>query len=89
MIRAGIDAINVPDGPRASARMSAQVTCQKIQEAADFPVYKIKVGLASDEATLAAVRAARAAGATVSVDLMVRSLLKLGAKPRDIARAIA
>ena len=25
---AGIDAINVPDGPRASARMSAQVTCQ-------------------------------------------------------------
>src|SRR5674476_31633 len=23
----GIDAINVPDGPRASARMSAQVTC--------------------------------------------------------------
>jgi homocysteine S-methyltransferase len=28
---AGIDAINVPDGPRASARMSAQVTCQLIQ----------------------------------------------------------
>jgi homocysteine S-methyltransferase len=27
----GIDAINVPDGPRASARMSAQVTCQLIQ----------------------------------------------------------
>ena len=25
---AGIDCINVPDGPRASARMSAQVTCQ-------------------------------------------------------------
>ncbi len=33
---AGIDAINVPDGPRASARMSAQVTCQKIQEAGDI-----------------------------------------------------
>jgi len=28
---AGIDVINVPDGPRASARMSAQVTCQLIQ----------------------------------------------------------
>ncbi|MBE0656547.1 MAG: bifunctional homocysteine S-methyltransferase/methylenetetrahydrofolate reductase [Bryobacteraceae bacterium] len=28
---AGIDAINVPDGPRASARMSAQVTCQLIE----------------------------------------------------------
>jgi methionine synthase / methylenetetrahydrofolate reductase(NADPH) len=27
---AGIDCINVPDGPRASARMSAQVTCQLI-----------------------------------------------------------
>jgi homocysteine S-methyltransferase len=31
---AGIDAINVPDGPRASARMSAQVTCQLIQREA-------------------------------------------------------
>jgi len=30
----GIDAINVPDGPRASARMSAQVTCQLIQREA-------------------------------------------------------
>ena len=29
----GIDCINVPDGPRASARMSAQVTCQLIQRA--------------------------------------------------------
>jgi methionine synthase I (cobalamin-dependent)/5,10-methylenetetrahydrofolate reductase len=28
----GIDAINVPDGPRASARMSAQVTCQLIEK---------------------------------------------------------
>lgn len=28
----GIDCINVPDGPRASARMSAQVTCRQIQE---------------------------------------------------------
>ena len=28
---AGIDCINVPDGPRASARLSAQVTCQKMQ----------------------------------------------------------
>ncbi len=31
---AGIDGINVPDGPRASARMSAQVTCQLIQQQA-------------------------------------------------------
>jgi homocysteine S-methyltransferase len=30
----GIDAINVPDGPRASARMSAQVTCQLMQKEA-------------------------------------------------------
>jgi homocysteine S-methyltransferase len=28
----GIDCIDVPDGPRASARMSAQVTCQLIQQ---------------------------------------------------------
>src|SRR5580693_2211064 len=28
---AGIDCINVPDGPRASARMSAQITCHLIQ----------------------------------------------------------
>ena len=32
--QAGIDCINVPDGPRASARMSAQVTCQLIQQQA-------------------------------------------------------
>jgi len=31
---AGIDCINVPDGPRASARMSAQVSCQLIQQQA-------------------------------------------------------
>jgi len=30
----GIDCINVPDGPRASARMSAQVTCQLFQREA-------------------------------------------------------
>jgi methionine synthase / methylenetetrahydrofolate reductase(NADPH) len=29
---AGIDVINVPDGPRASARMSAQVACQLIRQ---------------------------------------------------------
>jgi methionine synthase / methylenetetrahydrofolate reductase(NADPH) len=33
---AGIDCINVPDGPRASARMSAQVTCQLIQRQAEI-----------------------------------------------------
>ncbi len=31
---AGIDCINVPDGPRASARMSAQAACQIIQREA-------------------------------------------------------
>jgi methionine synthase I (cobalamin-dependent)/5,10-methylenetetrahydrofolate reductase len=31
---AGIDCINIPDGPRASARLSAQVTCQIIQQQA-------------------------------------------------------
>jgi homocysteine S-methyltransferase len=32
----GIDCINVPDGPRASARLSAQVTCQLIQKQAEI-----------------------------------------------------
>ena len=32
----GIDCINVPDGPRASARLSAQVTCQLIQQHAEI-----------------------------------------------------
>ncbi|HWF48375.1 MAG TPA: bifunctional homocysteine S-methyltransferase/methylenetetrahydrofolate reductase, partial [Bryobacteraceae bacterium] len=32
----GIDCINVPDGPRASARLSAQVTCQLIQQQAEI-----------------------------------------------------
>jgi methionine synthase I (cobalamin-dependent)/5,10-methylenetetrahydrofolate reductase len=31
---AGIDCINVPDGPRASARLSAQATCQLIEREA-------------------------------------------------------
>jgi len=31
---AGFDAVNVPDGPRASSRMSAQVTCQLIEREA-------------------------------------------------------
>jgi len=34
------------------------MTKQKVEEAADFPVLKIKVGLDTDEATIAAVRAA-------------------------------
>ncbi|MEO8026782.1 MAG: bifunctional homocysteine S-methyltransferase/methylenetetrahydrofolate reductase [Bryobacteraceae bacterium] len=32
----GIDCINVPDGPRASARLSAQVTCGLIQDRAQI-----------------------------------------------------
>ena len=31
---AGIDCVNVPDGPRGSARLSAQVTCQLMQQEA-------------------------------------------------------
>lgn len=31
-VQHGVDCINVPDGPRASARMSAQVACQMIQQ---------------------------------------------------------
>jgi len=34
--QAGIDVINVPDGPRASARLSAQVTCQIFQKEAEI-----------------------------------------------------
>ena len=34
-----------------------EMTRQKVSEAADFPVLKVKVGLDSDEATIAAVRA--------------------------------
>ncbi len=33
-----------------------EMTRQKVQEAADFPILKVKVGLDSDEATIAAVR---------------------------------
>jgi len=33
-----------------------EITRQKVREAADFPVLKVKVGLASDEATIDAVR---------------------------------
>jgi homocysteine S-methyltransferase len=33
---AGVDAINVPDGPRASARMSPIITSERIQEKADI-----------------------------------------------------
>ena len=33
---AGIDAINVPDGPRASARLSAQITCGIFQKEAQI-----------------------------------------------------
>lgn len=33
---AGIDAINVPDGPRASSRLSPMVTCVKIQQYCDI-----------------------------------------------------
>ncbi|MEM7392232.1 MAG: methylenetetrahydrofolate reductase, partial [Verrucomicrobiota bacterium] len=34
----GIDCINIPDGPRASARVSPMITAMKIQEAADIEV---------------------------------------------------
>ena len=34
--KAGIDAVNVPDGPRASSRLSPMVTCVKIQQNCDI-----------------------------------------------------
>ena len=37
----GVDCINVPDGPRASARMSAQVACQLIQQHAGIEAVRI------------------------------------------------
>jgi 5,10-methylenetetrahydrofolate reductase len=36
--RHGIDCINIPDGPRASARLSAQAACQLIQQHAGIEV---------------------------------------------------
>jgi predicted XRE-type DNA-binding protein len=41
------------------------------------------------ESSQSRVAKMEAADPTVSVDLLVRSLFKLGAKPKDIARAIA
>ena len=51
----GIDAINIPDGPRASARLSPLVTALQIEQAADIETIlhiccrdKNLIGLQSD-----------------------------------------
>ncbi|MEA1952650.1 MAG: bifunctional homocysteine S-methyltransferase/methylenetetrahydrofolate reductase [Planctomycetota bacterium] len=36
LLEHGVDAINVPDGPRASSRISPLITCQRILERADI-----------------------------------------------------
>jgi L-alanine-DL-glutamate epimerase-like enolase superfamily enzyme len=53
----GLDAKDAPITTFSIGIDNPETTRQKVEEAAAFPVLKIKVGLDSDEATLAAVRA--------------------------------
>jgi L-alanine-DL-glutamate epimerase-like enolase superfamily enzyme len=53
----GLDAKDAPITTFSIGIDTPEITRQKVREAATYPVLKIKVGLASDEATLAAVRA--------------------------------
>jgi L-alanine-DL-glutamate epimerase-like enolase superfamily enzyme len=52
----GLDPERAPPTSMSIGIDRPEITIQKVREAADFPVLKIKVGLDSDEATLAAVR---------------------------------
>ncbi len=52
----GLDPDRAPPTSMSIGIDRPEVTKHKVREAADFPVLKIKVGLDSDEATLAAVR---------------------------------
>lgn len=52
----GLDAREAPITTFSIGIDTPEVTRQKVREAADFPVLKIKVGLAGDEATIEAVR---------------------------------
>jgi L-alanine-DL-glutamate epimerase-like enolase superfamily enzyme len=53
----GLDPARAPVTTFSIGIDTPEVTKQKVREAAEFPVLKIKVGLASDEATIDAVRA--------------------------------
>lgn len=53
----GLDPRALPPTSMSIGIDRPELTQQKVREAADFPILKIKVGLDSDEATLAAVRA--------------------------------
>lgn len=52
----GLDPRKIPVTTFSIGIDTPEVTRQKVREAADFPVLKVKVGLTSDEATIAAVR---------------------------------
>ncbi|MFB3829704.1 MAG: dipeptide epimerase [Bryobacteraceae bacterium] len=52
----GLDRQDAPVTTFSIGIDTPEITRQKTREAADFPVLKVKVGLASDEATIAAVR---------------------------------
>jgi L-alanine-DL-glutamate epimerase-like enolase superfamily enzyme len=52
----GLDGSATPITTMSIGIDTPDMTRQKVQEAADFPVLKIKVGLDSDESTIAAVR---------------------------------
>ena len=52
----GLDPHKLPVTTLSIGIDTPEITRQKVREAADFPVLKVKVGLASDEATIAAVR---------------------------------
>lgn len=52
----GLDPAQAPLTTMSIGIDTPEVTRKKVQEAASFPVLKIKVGLESDEATIAAVR---------------------------------
>jgi L-alanine-DL-glutamate epimerase-like enolase superfamily enzyme len=52
----GLDPRDAPVTTFSIGIDTPEITRQKVQEAAPFPVLKIKVGLATDEATIAAVR---------------------------------
>jgi L-alanine-DL-glutamate epimerase-like enolase superfamily enzyme len=52
----GLDPRDTPVTTFSIGIDTPEITRQKVKEAADYPVLKIKVGLSSDEATIAAVR---------------------------------
>jgi len=54
----GLDAAAAPVTTFSIGVDTPKMTRQKVQEAAQFPVLKIKMGIGKDEATLAAIRAA-------------------------------